>query len=385
MNPHLNFSLTRHEFMQQSFEQKPLLIEGCFDASAFGWQLIDEALSLQDPRRELLKVLKGGRVETEEYIEEFTDIGIPRRRILKDKLYSHLVNGATIVLNRIELISPAMQDLCMQVGRLVGTQTTGNVYACLGGEPATNVHWDTHDVFVLQLTGAKEWKIYEPTFPLPLSNQVSNDLKGEAPETPYLRHCLKAGDALYVPRGWWHRVTPIDGEETIHLTVAIHTPLILDYLIWACGNLLPGFLQLRHAMVGRPTEEALVKDAMLATVKTLLDPKSIDAFRERSKERERVVTPFQINRLLRTPGAFDDRDHVRINARSAASGDQIHLINGKRVGTDGPLTEVLRQLSSTTEMTLENLQESIPELDRATVEALLRGLMRADVVEVVSR
>jgi ribosomal protein L16 Arg81 hydroxylase len=283
LHPKLNFGMTREKFIDDYFEINPLFIDSCFDASQFDWNIFDRALNFQDPREEMFKVLRGGRVKVNDYVENYVDIGLSRKRIKKDRLYAHLKEGATLVLNRIELCSESMRGLCQQVGRFVGAQTTANAYACLGGPPATNVHWDTHDVVVLQLSGAKQWAIHEPTFTLPISSQVSTGRHAEVPAVPILNVTLEAGDALYVPRGWWHRVAPVPDRDTIHLTVALHTPLMLDYLIWACSNVLPDSVELRRALIGRKNDMEIVQDAARRATEVVTDSKTYDAFVSRAR------------------------------------------------------------------------------------------------------
>ncbi|MDM0029171.1 JmjC domain-containing protein [Variovorax saccharolyticus] len=378
----LDFGIDRQSFQTDYFERTPFHRKACFDSEPYSWEVIDKALLMHDPSRERMKVLNNGRVDPEDYVEDFIDIGIRRRRILKDRLYQHLLAGATLVLNRIELSSPEMHELCMQVGRLVGAQTTANSYATLGGAPATNAHWDTHDVFILQLAGRKKWKIFAPTFPLPISNQISNDNKDELPKDVFLETSLEAGDALYLPRGWWHQVTPIDGCETIHLTVAIHTPLVLDYLVWACSNVLPNFLELRPSLLGIEGDDRRVATAVQKIAEVLNQPATLEAFRDRSKERERVITPFQINSLLKDR-AFAPLDLLRINSRSASQSTRTHYFNGRRLGFEGDLARIIELLASVASMTWVELRNTMPGADDAVFSSLLRTLARADVIEVV--
>ncbi|WSC07830.1 cupin domain-containing protein [Streptomyces scopuliridis] len=42
-----------------------------------------------------------------------------------------------------------------------GVQT--NLYASLTAREGFGVHWDDHDVIVIQIDGAKRWKLYGPT------------------------------------------------------------------------------------------------------------------------------------------------------------------------------------------------------------------------------
>lgn len=379
----IDLGLTRAEFRNTYFERMPLLRRSCFDPSPFSWRTIDQALDLQDPTRELIKVLRNGRIEPSNYVEEYLDIGLRRRRILKDRLYKELEAGATLVLNRIELVSPIVRDVCMEIGRLVGTQTTANAYATFGSQPATNVHWDTHDVFVVQVRGRKHWRLFEPTHPLPISNQISNDRTAEVPENSYLDVVLEAGDVLYVPRGWWHRVAPTQTQDTIHLTVAVHTPLVLDLLVWACANVLPDLLEVRHALLGEATDEQTLQAAVAAASEALLNPATLEAFYARSRARERVVSPFAIEAVCGecAPGWPADA-RFRLNARHAGGGERDFLINGQVVALAPPLKGVVEALAATTSLDLASLEVALPAHSRTEILDALIQLQREDLVQL---
>src|SRR4029079_6334022 len=47
---------------------------------------------------------------------------------------------------------------------------------------------------------------------------------------------LEDGDALYLPRGWWHVATPLN-EPSLHLAVAIVPANGVDLLRWATERL----------------------------------------------------------------------------------------------------------------------------------------------------
>ena len=86
-------------------------------------------------------------------------------------------------------------------------------------------HYDVHDVFVLQVSGRKHWRIHAPVVTDPLDNQnweksraaVAAQAEGE----PLIDCVLEPGDALYLPRGTIHAAEAL-GDTSIHLTVGIH-------------------------------------------------------------------------------------------------------------------------------------------------------------------
>lgn len=378
----IDFGVERQAFRFRYFEQQPMFRAGAFDVSGYGWDLIDHALDRQDCSRERFKVLRNGRVAPETYVEEYVDVGLRQRRIRKDQLYRLLSEGATIVLNRIELVSPATLDICMQVGRFVGAQTTANAYASFGGDAATNVHWDTHDVVVVQLAGRKHWRLYEPTHSLPISSQTSSECKDDVPMVPVFDRVLEAGDILYVPRGWWHRVVPVDGSDTLHLTVAIHTPLILDYLVWACSSLLPEHLELRHSLLGEAADTERVAAAADLISRLLKNPEALDAFYQRSRERERAVAPFNIDLLLRRGGEIlAPTTRVMLNSRHASDAKPA-LINGHMTELPELHQRVVSALAGMIECDVGHLRSCLVDLDILTVDTLLRELALNEIIRM---
>ena len=110
-----------------------------------------------------------------------------------------------------------------------------NLYAGWGTQKAFNLHWDPQEVFILQLSGRKHWKIYAPTRPYPLKDDVE-----KAPEPtgqPVWEGIVEDGDMLYMPRGWWHMVHPLN-EPSLHLNLGLETPNGADFLGWWLPRLL---------------------------------------------------------------------------------------------------------------------------------------------------
>ena len=84
------------------------------------------------------------------------------------------------------------------------------------------VHHDTHDVLVLQVAGEKRWLLYEPLLELPLKHQRYSPALAHGQPTDDL--VLRAGDTLYLPRGWLHQAET-STTDSLHLTrsVSRHT------------------------------------------------------------------------------------------------------------------------------------------------------------------
>ena len=128
-----------------------------------------------------------------------------------------------------KLHSISARRLNEAVQRFAGFPTRSNAYVSFGGTGSFGAHWDTHDVVVLQLVGRKRWRVGPPTFPLPLPAHTSRRSGEAAPSFSALDVLLEAGDLLYLPRGWWHEVTPL-AEPSLHLSVGIYVPSVFDAL-----------------------------------------------------------------------------------------------------------------------------------------------------------
>jgi ribosomal protein L16 Arg81 hydroxylase len=94
-----------------------------------------------------------------------------------------------------------------------------NVYITPGNAAGFTPHYDTHEVFVLQVAGTKHWRIEKPPLPLPHRSQPF-DPRGYTPSAPHLELDLAPGDLLYLPRGYIHTTTTSD-SFSIHVTLGL--------------------------------------------------------------------------------------------------------------------------------------------------------------------
>lgn len=147
-------------------------------------------------------------------MESFDDMGRTRYRFVKPAIYHHLKQGATIVYNRINN-EPFVDSLAKQISHFVQAPTIVSRYLAFGSDASFKSHWDTRDVFAVQLIGKKHWSLYKPNFESPLYMQQSKDIDVPEPTVPDMEVVLEAGDILYIPRGWWHNPIPMGCETKI--------------------------------------------------------------------------------------------------------------------------------------------------------------------------
>lgn len=143
--------------------------------------------------------------------------------------------GATLIIDQVHQRIPEIAILASKLSYELGYPTQVNTYCSWSSKQGFSPHYDTHDVFILQVEGSKQWYVYTDTLKYPLRNQKSSSLTPPK-EEPYLSCILHPGDVLYIPRGHWHYAVTKD-EPSIHLTLGIHCKTGIDLLEWLISKL----------------------------------------------------------------------------------------------------------------------------------------------------
>ncbi|HEX2302688.1 MAG TPA: cupin domain-containing protein [Gaiella sp.] len=127
--------------------------------------------------------------------------------------------GVTIVLQALHVNWHPLAVFCRLLEDALGHAVQANAYYTPRGSQGFAVHHDTHDVLVLQVAGEKRWLLYNPLLELPLKHQRYSSALGEHGE-PTDDLVLRAGDTLYLPRGWLHQAET-STYDSLHLTIGI--------------------------------------------------------------------------------------------------------------------------------------------------------------------
>ena len=165
-----------------------------------------------DPSRYTRTARLGGR--------SVSGVGDPRR------VLEELEGGATVVLQGLQRYWPPLTRFCRALELELSHPVQANAYITPAGARGLAVHYDTHDVFVLQVAGTKEWAIHEPVFADPLASQPWSSRRGQ-PGPTVLEPKLGAGDSLYVPRGFLHSARAQEALSA-HLTIGVLTHTVQD-------------------------------------------------------------------------------------------------------------------------------------------------------------
>lgn len=171
--------------------------------------------------------------------------------------------GATIRVRAIQRFCEPLGDLCRNIEVELGFPVRANLYCTPANSRGFNLHFDTHEVFVLQLFGKKRWQIFAPGETLPLESVPRLSFEDDSDalrrsrdsahinETqlglPVIEAVLEPGDCLYLPRGFLHQGDAQD-EPSVHLTIGIHVVTWLDLLSVALRQTASRHDDLRRAL-----------------------------------------------------------------------------------------------------------------------------------------
>jgi ribosomal protein L16 Arg81 hydroxylase len=184
--------------------------------------------------------------------------------------------GATIVLQALQLQHPPLAEFCRGLERELGHSAQANAYYTPPSAQGFKVHHDTHDVFCLQVEGEKRWLIYPPVLELPLKHQKYSAEMGE-PGEPVMDVTMRAGDTLYLPRGWLHQAMTSE-TPSLHLTVGVNVATWRDAVRAALDEAAEEEVVLRQGV----DADAVAPDGLLEALAERLTPEAVARRQRRS-------------------------------------------------------------------------------------------------------
>jgi ribosomal protein L16 Arg81 hydroxylase len=224
--------------------------------------------------------------------------------------------GSTVIFGALQDRHEGMRRLSSEVARQAMARTQTNIYLTPPDSQGFKPHWDTHDVFVLQIEGSKRWRIYGGGPELPLKDHKF-DPKVHAPGEVEAEFTLQAGEVLYIPRGIMHAAVTTDAIS-LHITLGLIAYSWADFLADCLSEVSDRLPQWRaNVPFGLATRDpegraALVQlREMLAGLGNEIDLPKVIAERQRSFES--LFRPRAGDLLRQATGSteLDQDDHVR--------------------------------------------------------------------------
>jgi ribosomal protein L16 Arg81 hydroxylase len=145
-----------------------------------------------------------------------------------DSVLALFQQGYSIVLEALHRTWPPIAIFCRSLEQELNCPVQTNVYFTPQASQGFAPHYDTHDVFVLQISGTKHWRIYGSPVELPNGN-IPYQPSMFRPDDLLLKVDLQPGDMIYMPRGYVHEALTSD-TDSLHLTVGIVSYTWMDIL-----------------------------------------------------------------------------------------------------------------------------------------------------------
>lgn len=220
--------LTTEEFEQNYYQRRVCVVRRqapAYFAPLLTLEELDGVLSTHTPRHPEVSVVQSNReIPSADYTSE-AGVLDPLRT---SKLFAE---GATLIFQQLHNRLPRLADFCSALGQVFSSRMQTNIYLTPAGSQGFKPHWDTHDVFVLQVTGSKRWTMYDTKIPLPLRGQQF-DAKHDTAGEPTDDFEIHAGDTVYIPRGVMHSARSTD-EPSLHITAGLAAYTWADLLLQA--------------------------------------------------------------------------------------------------------------------------------------------------------
>lgn len=219
--------LSEDDFFNDYWEKDPLHIHredsGHF-ACLTSIDDIETLLSTQSLSYPSVQLTRSGHTIN---VSDYTD---DSNRVQPHRLIEEHRNGATIVISQAHEKISTLAEFRREMQRDCYLRCQTNLYLSPPSQQGFNAHYDSHDVFILQLHGSKTFNFYEGGVELPFqhdrfetSQQTAGSLTNSITLTP--------GDTLYIPRGVMHDAVAC-ADSSLHITLGVyaitHRDLVLE-------------------------------------------------------------------------------------------------------------------------------------------------------------
>ncbi|MCE2541522.1 MAG: hypothetical protein J4G16_14425 [Acidobacteria bacterium] len=365
------------EFERDYYEQRLLHIRR--QAPAYYAELLsvtdlDIVLGTHAAGHRDIKLVRGdGNVAAREYAN---DAG----RVQPLEVARHFDAGATVIFNQLHTRVPALARLCVALGQRFSSRVQTNVYLTPPDAQGFAPHWDTHDVFVLQISGTKRWSIYDTKVRLPLTGQRFES--GTPPGDVSDEFELGPGSAVYLPRGLMHSARSTD-QTSLHVTLGLTAFTWAEFLVESVTAAALGEESLRRnlprdfARAGFPAgERERLFGEKLALVQSRFDPEVV--WRRFTDEILATDVPLFTDLLGERLCADPLAPHSRVGRRDgllteAVQEDETCLLRycGRELRLPAGVWPALRFATTVDEFAVEDLPDCLDAEGKLTLVARL--------------
>ncbi|MGL5927301.1 MAG: cupin domain-containing protein [Dermatophilaceae bacterium] len=350
-------STDRRTFADRHWGRTPLLSKAGdlpppthgFDADA-----VDELLGARGLRTPFIRMARNGRTLDAADLTLGGGVGASiADQVSEDKVLRLFADGATIVLQGLHRTWAPVTRTAYDLAADLGHPVQVNAYITPPQNQGFADHYDVHDVFVVQVSGEKRWRVRPPVLEAPLRTQPWTDrrdlVERAVSSPPAVDQVLRPGDCLYLPRGWLHSAAALGGTS-IHLTFGVHVWTVrhlLDDLVRAAAAHLDDDPAARASLpLGADTADPALTAGARDTVRRLLDS-ALDAVtddelarllaaRGRTAQRPGELGVLRQHAAAADAGSSERRWHVRAHLAPRWEGDSLVTRAGRVVVESEP-------------------------------------------------
>ncbi|MCW8084343.1 cupin domain-containing protein [Sabulicella glaciei] len=231
--------MTPEQFFAEYHDKQPLHLKGdpAKFASVLSWRQINRLLDMTHAwsSHSLKLVLDGKPVPPHEYCASSTgrDEGGTLMQPVVDKVRDWVKRGASVVMNDVDSLTPGLASVSHAIESAGLGKAQANVYISWQSHKAFPAHYDTHDVWAVQVEGEKTWNVWEGRAEWPISHPIFRSQTQEHHEQAKGRLrakvLMKPGDLLYLPRGWYHDALA-EAPASVHVAYGAHAPVGMDLM-----------------------------------------------------------------------------------------------------------------------------------------------------------
>ena len=231
--------------------------------------------------------------------------------INNDKLYELLHQGLTLTINGAHKKIPKLRQFCSALECELKFKLRTNLYITPPQAQGLAPHYDEHDVFILQITGTKEWRLYHSPIELP-SHLRDENIGRHALAEPELTVTLQPGDLLYIPRGIVHQAIS-QASTSIHASLGLYPTFAYELLeeLVTSAQADPAFRQaVPHGFATKEEQQAFYEHFQVLSQSLVSQMKTEELV-------ERKYEVFRCDRKSEDQGRFRDLINLpRLNLES---------------------------------------------------------------------
>lgn len=196
-------------------------------------RLLDIAMRRSLSRPQFRCFQKGDEVHPAVY---YTDSVSPRGQSIPmvnmRSLGRLLDEGATLILDQANVFDPTMEVACRALQWWSHERVQVNAYLTTNDAAGFPLHWDDHDVVIVQVAGEKEWEVRGTSRPAPMYRDA--DPNSTPTDEIVWSGVMRTGDVMHIPRGHWHQATRTGSGsgKSLHVTFGVTKRTGASWLAW---------------------------------------------------------------------------------------------------------------------------------------------------------